>query len=101
MKLIEIYEDSQGKDKIDKIVFPSVEVGKDKISKQIVWVKNISEYPLSNLEFIPKNPNVKVVSSPIALEPDQLKILKLIWKPSLNLKKRLETTLEIRGKLIY
>jgi hypothetical protein len=82
----------------NKIDFGQVEIG---IRKEIsVTIENDTNATVTELQFN-VDPEIKIESSPVELEPHAKAILKLSWIPSLDLKQPLDTSIMIKGKEVY
>jgi len=87
----------QNNNKISFIDFGIVEVGKSK--EVTVIVENDSTAYLENLVF--KCEDVKVLEAPIRLDPNASGVVKLLWVPSISLKKPLKAELKVEGIEVY
>ena len=65
------------------------------------YVSNDSKAYLRNLRFGANHPEVNVLKYPESLDPEEIGLLIVEWKPSVTLKEGLRTTLQIEGKEIW
>lgn len=92
----QIFED----EKLTKPIEAPIDLGKLKVgeTKQyIYYVFNASVHPYEELEFTVDHKEVEVLSAPVDMEEKSSGKVVLQWKPSVDIKRGLKTSLKIQG----
>jgi len=97
--LLEIYDDKELKKKVETLDLGEIEVGTT--VKKIYYIKNTTGGTITRLEFKIDSPYIKVVRAPKLLKPDEVGELELEIKPPLDIRKGLNTKVEISFRVIY
>lgn len=91
-----IFEDKE----LTKPVDDPINLGKLKAgeTKQFTfYIFNASVYPYEELDFILDHKEVKIISFPTEMQEKTSEIIILEWKPSVDIKRGLKTSLKIEG----
>ena len=92
----QIFEDKALTKRVsDPIDFGKLKAGAKKT--YVFYVFNASVYPYEELKFNIDHKEVKVIVSPTTLSEKSSKEIILEWKPSIDIKKGLKTSLKIEG----
>ena len=92
----QIFEDKE----LTKPIEAPIDLGKLKAGEEkeyTYYVFNASVYPYEELEFAVEHKEVTVISSPTEMEEKSSNKIVLKWKPSVNIKRGLKTSLKIEG----
>lgn len=91
-----IFEDKE----LTKPIEAPIDLGKLKAGEEkeyIYYVFNASVHPYEELEFSVDHKEVTVISSPTEMEEKTRAKIILKWKPSVDIKRGLKTSLKIEG----
>lgn len=101
---MKLYADSNKKNELRMISFGKVKAGEQK--EIDVWIWNDSKAMLTNIEYkfpnLPKSEVLEFIHKPpVNIQPDDIVIIALRWKPSLNFKQALDIEMEITAEEVY
>lgn len=99
---MKIYKDRECTKEIEDIHFGKVEAGKRK--RLTLYMKNDVNAVLVGIEILfpdPGEEQIKIIKAPGKLNPGQISPLILEWKPPLNFRKALRTSIQIIGEEIF
>jgi len=82
------------------IEFPEPVVRGEEEAELVIYAKNITGEELDKLEFIPQDPDLKIEKGKDKVGPFEILKLKLIFTPSEDRNKVLDTSMIIRGRAI-
>lgn len=101
---MKLYEDREKTKPLASIYFGKVKAGE---KKEIdVWIYNDSDALLTNIEYkfpnLPKSEVLEFIHKPpITIQPKDIVIISLRWKPSLNFRSALNLDMEITAEEVY
>jgi hypothetical protein len=96
MEDFQLYSDKQLTEKVsDPINLGKVKAGETKT--YTFYVYNASVYPYEELNFSVDHDEVAILSFPVELQEKSSAEVVLEWKPSVDIKRGLKTTLKIAG----
>ena len=96
---MQMFSDEELTIPIDSISFGRVNIG---TSKEItVYILNESINNIDKLKFIPQNKEVTVSYAPRRIGKKDSAPVKLVWTPSLKIKKGLNVEVRVEGVMVY
>jgi hypothetical protein len=97
-KMFVYYKDPECREPVYSIEFKDpVVIGREK-AELVVYAKNVSRAELYELEFVPKDKDLKIEKSDRQVMPEKTIMLKFVFTPSEDRKTELDTEFSVTAK---